>query len=214
MVASRGRRPSARGVEPEVHPLTAWPTSRCSRRSIAATTCTGSRTWPSSFRATWRSTAPTSGLDAYAAEMQAVSHARSLTMGGRLRRLVVDPPCIAAHFTDTGTHRRAFLGDRSLGRRPEFAVCRVDAGQIADVWGSAFHVHLLEQLRKPMSKPPPDDPTATDENDQPRTKASRSLRAVGVLLRRIWRSLCGRSVVVERARLTVYGTAALSYDDH
>jgi hypothetical protein len=35
-----------------------------------------------------------------------------------------------------------------MGRREPLACpVPVDAGQIAEVWGSAFHVHLLEQLR-------------------------------------------------------------------
>ena len=69
------------------------------------------------------------GLDAYAAEMRAVVRAFP-DYRWELRRLVVDAPCIAAHFTDTGTHRRAFLGDRSLGRRPRVRClprrCRAD----------------------------------------------------------------------------------------
>ena len=89
------------------------------------------------------------GLDAYAAELQAVVHAFP-DYRWELRRLVVDAPWIAAHFTDTGTHREAFLGVQATGRSvaiPEFAFYRVDAGRIAEVWGSGFHVHLLEQLR-------------------------------------------------------------------
>jgi predicted ester cyclase len=89
------------------------------------------------------------GLDAYAAELRAVVRAFP-DYRWELRRLVVDAPWIAAHLTDTGTHREAFLGVQATGRSvavPEFAFYRVDAGQIAEVWGSAFHVHLLEQLR-------------------------------------------------------------------
>ena len=89
------------------------------------------------------------GLDAYAAELRAVVRAFP-DYRWELRRLVVDAPWIAAHFTDTGTHREAFLGVPATGRSvavPEFAFYRVDAGQIAEVWGSAFHVHLFEQLR-------------------------------------------------------------------
>ena len=92
------------------------------------------------------------GLDAYAAELRAVVRAFP-DYRWELRRLVVDAPWIAAHFTDTGTHREAFLGVQATGRSvavPEFAFYRVDPGQIAEVWGSAFHVHLLEQLRKRM----------------------------------------------------------------
>jgi predicted ester cyclase len=89
------------------------------------------------------------GLDAYAAELRGVVQACP-DYRWELRRLVVDAPWIAAHFTDTGTHREAFLGVQATGRSvavAEFAFYRVDAGRIVEVWGSAFHVHLLEQLR-------------------------------------------------------------------
>jgi predicted ester cyclase len=89
------------------------------------------------------------GLDAYAAELRGVVQAFP-DYRWELRRLVVDAPWIAAHFTDTGTHREAFLGVQATGRSvavAEFAFYRVDAGRIVEVWGSAFHVHLLEQLR-------------------------------------------------------------------
>jgi len=85
----------------------------------------------------------------YAAELRAVVRAFP-DYRWELRRLVVDAPWIAAHFTDTGTHREAFLGVQATGRSvavPEFAFYCVDAGRIAEVWGSGFHVHLLEQLR-------------------------------------------------------------------
>jgi predicted ester cyclase len=77
------------------------------------------------------------GLDAYAAELGAVVRAFP-DYRWELRRLVVDAPWIAAHLTDTGTHRETFHGVRATGRSvavPEFAFYRVDAGQIAEVWG-------------------------------------------------------------------------------
>jgi predicted ester cyclase len=89
------------------------------------------------------------GLDAYAAELRAVVRAFP-DYRWEVRRLVVDAPWIAAQLTDTGAHRQTFLGIQATGRTvtvPEFAFYRVDAGRIAEVWGSAFHVHLLEQLR-------------------------------------------------------------------
>jgi predicted ester cyclase len=89
------------------------------------------------------------GPDAYVAELRAVVRAFP-DYRWELCRLVIDAPWIAAHLTDTGTHREAFLGLQTTGRSvavPEFAFYRVDAGQIAEVWGSSFHVHLLEQLR-------------------------------------------------------------------
>ena len=89
------------------------------------------------------------GLDAYAAEVRAVVRAFPDYRWG-LRRLVVDAPWIAVQLTDTGTHRETFIGVQATGRSvavAEFAFYRVDAGRIAEVWGSAFHVHLLEQLR-------------------------------------------------------------------
>jgi predicted ester cyclase len=89
------------------------------------------------------------GLDAYAEGL------RGIVAGfpdylWTLRHLVIDAPWIAAHLTDTGTHGEAFLGVEATGRRvsiEEFAFYRVHAGQIAEVWGMAFHVQLLEQLR-------------------------------------------------------------------
>jgi steroid delta-isomerase-like uncharacterized protein len=89
------------------------------------------------------------GLGAYAAELQAVVRAFP-DYRWEVLRLVVDAPWIAAHLADTGTHREAFRGVPATGRSvavPEFAFYRVDAGRIAEVWGSAFHLHLLEQLR-------------------------------------------------------------------
>jgi predicted ester cyclase len=89
------------------------------------------------------------GLDEYAAELRSVVRAFP-DYRWELRRLVVDAPWIAAHVTDTGTHRETFRGVRATGRSvtvPEFAFYRVDAGRIAEVWGSGFHAHLLEQLR-------------------------------------------------------------------
>jgi predicted ester cyclase len=89
------------------------------------------------------------GVGAYAEELRAVVRAFP-DYRWELRRLVVEAPWIAAQFTDTGTHRGAFLGIEATGRSvavPEFAFYRVDAGRIAEVWGSAFHVHLLDQLR-------------------------------------------------------------------
>ncbi len=89
------------------------------------------------------------GLDAYTAELRAVVRAFP-DYRWELRRLVVDAPWIAAHLTDSGTHREAFRGIQPTGRSvvlPEFAFYRVDDGKIAEVWGSAFHVQLVEQLR-------------------------------------------------------------------
>jgi predicted ester cyclase len=89
------------------------------------------------------------GLAAYVAELRAVVGAFP-DYRWEVRRLVIDAPWIAAQLTDTGTHRAAFQGIQATGRSvsvPEFAVYRVDAGHIAEVWGSGFHVHLLEQLR-------------------------------------------------------------------
>jgi aspartyl-tRNA synthetase len=88
-------------------------------------------------------------LDAYGAELRAVVRAFP-DYRWELRHLVVGGPWIAAHLIDTGTHRETFRGVQATGRSvavPEFAFYRVDAGQVTDVWGSAFHVQLLEQLR-------------------------------------------------------------------
>jgi predicted ester cyclase len=90
------------------------------------------------------------GLDAYAEELRAVIRGFP-DYRWELRRLVVDPPWIAAQLDDTGTHRGSFLGVPATGRTvalPEFAFYRIDAGRIAEVWGSAFGVLLLHQIRQ------------------------------------------------------------------
>ena len=89
------------------------------------------------------------GLDAYADGLRTVIRAFP-DYRWELHHLVIETPWIAAHFANSGTHREAFLGVQATGRSvaiPEFAFYRVDAGRIAEVWGSGFHVHLLEQLR-------------------------------------------------------------------
>ncbi len=89
------------------------------------------------------------GLDAYVEGLRVVVRAFP-DFRWELRHLVVDEPWIAAHLTDTGTHREAFHGVEATGRSvrtEEFAVYRIDAGRIAEVWGMAFAVLLLDQLR-------------------------------------------------------------------
>jgi steroid delta-isomerase-like uncharacterized protein len=89
------------------------------------------------------------GADEYAEELRAVVRAFP-DFSWELRRVVVDAPWIAVQLADTGTHREEFRGIPATGRSvalPEFAFYRVEAGKIAEVWGSAFHVHLLDQIR-------------------------------------------------------------------
>jgi predicted ester cyclase len=89
------------------------------------------------------------GLDEYAEELRAVVRAFP-DYHWELRHLLVDPPWIAAHLADTGTHRGPYSGVPATGRTvniPEFAIYRIDADRIAEVWGSEFGVHLAQQLR-------------------------------------------------------------------
>lgn len=89
------------------------------------------------------------GLDAYAEGQRTVVRAFP-DYRWELRHLVVDAPLIAAHLTDTGTHRQVFFGVEASNRSisiEEFAFYRIDGGEIAEVWGMDFHVNLLEQLR-------------------------------------------------------------------
>jgi predicted ester cyclase len=89
------------------------------------------------------------GVDVYAENLRSVTRAFP-DYGWELRHLVVDTPWIAAHLADTGTHRAAFHGIDATGRpvaTEEFAFYRVEAGRIAEVWGVAFHIPLLEQIR-------------------------------------------------------------------
>lgn len=67
-----------------------------------------------------------------------------------LKHLFADRDWVSAHFTDTGTHLGEFLGVPGTGRSistQEFAVYRVDAGKIVEVWVAADNLHLLSQLR-------------------------------------------------------------------
>jgi steroid delta-isomerase-like uncharacterized protein len=67
-----------------------------------------------------------------------------------IRGVLVDGDSIAAHFTDTGTHRGEFLGVAPTGRRittREFAVYHLRDGRIAEVWVAADNLKLLDQIR-------------------------------------------------------------------
>jgi predicted ester cyclase len=89
------------------------------------------------------------GLDAYAEGLRYVVRAFP-DYRWELRHLVIDAPWIAVHLADTGTHRAPFLGVEATGRvvrTAEFAVYRVAADRIAEVWGMDFHIPLLDQLR-------------------------------------------------------------------
>jgi len=97
------------------------------------------------------------GLDAYTEGLRIVARAFP-DYHWELRHLVVDPPWMAAHLDDTGTHRARFLGVPATGRSvstPEFAFYRVDAGRIAEVWGTAFGLDLLRQISERESEPSP-----------------------------------------------------------
>ena len=89
------------------------------------------------------------GLDAYTENLRSIVRAFP-DYRWELRHLVVDAPWLAVHLADTGTHRDTFHGIPPTGRSvsfPEFAFYRIDAGRIAEVWGMAFHINLLEQIR-------------------------------------------------------------------
>jgi predicted ester cyclase len=67
-----------------------------------------------------------------------------------VQHILADPPWIAVHLLDTGTHGATFLDVPATGRSVrtrEFAFYRVEAGLIAEVWGDAFGVQLLHQVR-------------------------------------------------------------------
>jgi aspartyl-tRNA synthetase len=96
------------------------------------------------------------GLDVYAENL------RSVVRGfpdyhWEIRHLVIDEPWIAVHLADAGTHRATFYGVEATGRTvrtPEFAFYRVaQGGRIAEVWGMAFHLPLLDQIPASGSTP-------------------------------------------------------------
>jgi predicted ester cyclase len=90
------------------------------------------------------------GLEDYTAGLRAVV-AGFPDFRWELRHLLVNPPWVGAHLHDTGTHRGAYLGVEATGRSvtsEEFAFYRVEAGRIAEVWGTPFHAHLVEQITR------------------------------------------------------------------
>jgi predicted ester cyclase len=89
------------------------------------------------------------GLDAYMENLRFIVRAFP-DYRWELRRLVIEPPWLAAHLTDTGTHRGPFHGIPATGRSvrtEEFAFYRIDGDRIAEVWGMDFDVLLLHQIR-------------------------------------------------------------------
>ena len=89
------------------------------------------------------------GFDAYADALAVVVRAFP-DYRWDLRHLLVDGSWVAAHFLDTGTHRGTFLGVAPTGRAvttQEFALYRIEAGRIREVWVTADDLELLEQLR-------------------------------------------------------------------
>jgi aspartyl-tRNA synthetase len=89
------------------------------------------------------------GLAAYVAGLEEVVRAFP-DYRWELRHLAVEPPLLAAHFADSGTHRGTFLGVPPTGRvirTQEFAFYRVADGRITDVWVTADDLTTLEQLR-------------------------------------------------------------------
>jgi aspartyl-tRNA synthetase len=89
------------------------------------------------------------GLAAYVAGLEAVVRAFP-DYRWEIRHLLVDPPLVAAHFVDTGTHRGEFLGVPATGRAvttQEFAFYRITGDRIREVWVTADDLRLLSQLR-------------------------------------------------------------------
>jgi steroid delta-isomerase-like uncharacterized protein len=95
------------------------------------------------------------GLDSYRRGLEAVVRAFP-DYRWDLRHLLVDGSFVAAHFVDTGTHEGTFLGVPPTGRpvaTQEFAVYRVVAGRIAQVWVTADNLEILRQLRDEPGPP-------------------------------------------------------------
>jgi predicted ester cyclase len=90
------------------------------------------------------------GLEDYTSGLRAVV-AGFPDFRWELRHLLVNEPWVGAHLRDTGTHRGAYLGVEASGRSitsDELAFYRIEAGRIAEVWGTPFHAHLVEQITR------------------------------------------------------------------
>jgi predicted ester cyclase len=105
------------------------------------------------------------GLDGYAAALREVVRAFP-DYRWEIQHLLVDGDWIAAHFLDTGTHRDTAFGVPATGRAvrtQEFAFYRIEAGRIAEVWGTADDLALVDQLRSTAR--PAVDPAARPDLD-------------------------------------------------
>jgi predicted ester cyclase len=62
-----------------------------------------------------------------------------------MRRVVVEPPWLAVHFSDRGTHLGTWRGIAATGRQvrtDEFAMYRYEDDRIAEVWVTADNARL------------------------------------------------------------------------
>ncbi len=67
----------------------------------------------------------------------------------QLHHLAVDPPWLAAHLLDRGTHHGPFHGVPATGRTvttQEFAFYRIAAGKISEVWVTGDDLSTFAQL--------------------------------------------------------------------
>jgi predicted ester cyclase len=89
------------------------------------------------------------GVDGYIAGLEAVVAAFP-DYRWDIQHLLIEGSWLSAHFIDTGTHDGIFMGVPATGRvvtTQEFAIYRIDAERIVEVWGTADDLRLLEQLR-------------------------------------------------------------------
>jgi steroid delta-isomerase-like uncharacterized protein len=74
----------------------------------------------------------------------------------QIDHLIAEDDWLAAHFSDSGTHRGTFLGVPPTGKAietQEFAFYRLEGGKIVEVWVTADDLATLRQLQS-RSEPP------------------------------------------------------------
>jgi len=98
------------------------------------------------------------GLAEYIAGLRAVVDAFA-DYHWQLHHLLIDGDWLAVHLLDTGTHTGTHAGVASTGRRVhthEFALYRLNAGHIVEVWVTADDLDVVRQLQATPADCPAD----------------------------------------------------------
>ncbi|MDQ3656837.1 MAG: ester cyclase [Chloroflexota bacterium] len=96
----------------------------------------------------WGFNEPTIGPDAFSQRRRVFLDAFP-DFALRIDEAIADGDFVVTRYTATGTQEAAWLGIESTGAAVEYGgiqIVRIECGQIAESWGAANHLNLIEQL--------------------------------------------------------------------